>query len=203
MADEGTVSVEMRPEEAISLAVVHDLFTNHPEVVTAILRQHEVQPSTDPEENILLLSKLSAERGRFFNEDFAKGAKVAGYYGTEFVPDIVCKYVARNKDIKKFQAGYFSLKDVFGKIKDQVKNVFGKKDQPNLSPGDIATAPAADDIASKVDKAAKDPAAKDDKKIMGLKPWIFWTGLGTVIVLIVVIIILVIRAGKKKEGEKK
>ena len=54
------------------------------------------------------------------------------------------------------------------------------------------------------DADPKDPKDKDkDKTILGLTPWIFWTGLSFVIVLIIVIIILAIRAAKKKAAEKK
>lgn len=211
MADE-TVQVEMQPEEAVALAMCQDLIENHPQVVQAILVQHEVQPSTDPEENILKLAKLSAERGRFFNEDFQKGATAAGYYRTENIPMIVANYVAKHRNINNFQASYFSIKDLFKKkeggtqVGNLIRGIFKKGDTATggaattpIAPADIAVTPAAQDIAKKVADNTADPKPKDDKLILGLEPWIFYTGLGFVIVLIIVIIILIIRASKKKK----
>lgn len=210
MADE-TIKIDMLPEEAVALALTQDLLENHPEVVSAILRQHEVQPSTDPEQNVLLLAKLSAERGRFFNEDFAKGAETVGYHGTEMMPSVLAKYAARHKDVKSFQAGYFKLADLFKpkeggtKVGNLIKNLFGPKVTTPVTPGAAAQSPAADELTKGLEKtqAQKDAAAADDKKILGLTPWIFWTALGFVILLIVVIIIIIIRASKKKKDEKK
>ncbi|MES3019407.1 MAG: hypothetical protein V4721_16590 [Bacteroidota bacterium] len=208
--DSETVQIEMQPEEAVALALCQDLIENNPAIVKAILVQHQVQPSTDPEANILALAKLSAERGRFFNEDFDKAVTAAGYYRTEMMPDVLSRYVARHRDIKTFRSGYFSIKDLFKKkpggtqVGNLIKNLFGKKPTevagPPLAPGDVATSPEAKELMDKIEKTAGEGEDDDtDKdKILGLTPWIFWTGTGFVLVLIIVIIILIMRAGKKK-----
>ncbi len=194
------------------MALTHDLLENSPEVVAAILANHEVQPSTDPEQNLLLLCRLSAERGRFFNEDFSKGAEAAGYHGAEFVPTVLANYVAKHDTLEPIQASYWSLKDLFKKkeggtkVGNLIKNLFGKKPDgsspANVTAPEMANSPAGTELAKMVDPDAKrDP--KDVKKILGMSPVLFWSLTGAVVLLIVIIIVMIIRKGRKKEAEKK
>lgn len=190
----------LQPEEAVALAIAHDLITNYPEELKALLIQHNVQPSTDPEENILKIAQLSAKMGRWFNEDWSRVTSSFGYHGAELMADVLGKYAAKQKNIKHFQAGYFSVKDVFNKIKDKVKSIFHKSDGGTQAPGDVAATDAAKTTADAAN-AANPNTPTPKKKILGMVPWLFYSVLGFVLILIVVITILVIRAGKKKKSE--
>lgn len=206
MAEE--TDIDIKPDELVALAVIHDLVTNNPDVVAAVLAQHNEQPSTDPEENILKLSKLSAKMGRWFNEDFDKAAASAGFHGAEFVPHILAGYVGRQKDIKNFQAGYWSLKDLFGKkeggtkVGNAIRDLFNKPKPgttaPAVTPAQMAESPAADVLKKEIKTGDDDK--KEIKKILGMAPALFWSLTAGVVLLIIVIIIMIIRAGKKKKA---
>ena len=201
----------IQPDELVAMAVTYDLLENQPEIVAAILAQHEVQPSTDPEENMLKICKLAAVRGRFFNEDFAKGAETAGYHGTEYVPHILANYVAKHGTLEPIQASYWSLKDLFKKkeggtkVGNAIKNLFSKKPDgvpaaPVTAP-EMAESPAANELAKHVDPNADD---KDKGKlILGMSKTLFWSLVSGTVLLVVIIIIMIIRKGRKKEAEKK
>lgn len=210
MAEENKTTT-IQPEELVAMAVVADLLENQPEVVAAILAQHEIQPSTDPEENMLKICKLSAQRGRFFNEDFSKGAEVAGYHGAENVPHILANYVAKHSSLEPIQASYWSLKDLFKKkeggtkVGNAIKNLFGKKPDTAVTPAvtapEMADSPAAQELAKVAGDPKPDP--KDPKQILGMSQVLFYSLLSGFILLIVIIIVIVIRRAKKKEAEKK
>lgn len=193
---------KMSPSEKVAFGIVHEMVTESPDLVQKLLAKHGIQPSADPERNMLELAKLSKERGAFFNQDFDTISERAGYFGAGNTPEIVANYISENPDLPTFQEDFTQTtekkKKLGQKIKDWFKKVFSKKDKPQTQEtlnGD----PTATEYTKAMDGGGGDDDKKEVKKVLGMHPALFFSIIGIIIILAIVLIIWMARSKKKEE----
>lgn len=190
--------------EIVSLSFMSDFVNTHPDKVKALLSKHDEEPSTDESVNMLKLAALSGARGRYFDEDLVASSAEAYNFNPAAIGlaiNVVKNLFGKKADsvapaVQNVPGGAVTEeKKKFGdKVKGFIGKIFGKDGDGDLSGAN----------ARNLAETVKDEKDKEkDKKILGMKPGLFWGLLAGVIVLIIILVIVAVRNKKKKAIDKK
>lgn len=186
--------------EIVSLSFMSDYVNTHPDKVKALLSKHDEAPSNDDSVNLLKIAALSGARGRYFDEDLIASSAEAYNFNPAAIGLAV--NVVKNLFGKKTDSVAPAVQNVSKdavpeekkKIGDKIKGFFGKIFGKE-GDGDLSGANARN-----LAETVKDEKDKDkDKKILGMKPGLFWGLLAGLIVLIIILVVVAIRAKNKKK----